>query len=661
MATLARQTVSGNKRRFIEDGFDLDLSYITDHIVAMGFPSQNLEGLFRNPMEEVQRFFETRHRDQYKIYNLCAERGYNPSFFHGRVECFPFDDHNVPVPLDMIERFCVSCETWLKARPGNVVGIHCKAGKGRTGLMICCLLLHCSLYPHAEDALRHYGAFRTFDRLGVTIPSQRRYVHYYEKVLLNRSLSQPPYPGLRLEALRMSCLAPGTWYLSFKMQENKVTVFDSHERLGLRRTQSKASTQVVDFDLRHHHVILRESVKLSFYQHSFLDTDKLFYTWHHTSFVEQRHIVLKWSELDKPSADLGRQIVLEMFLEGHGQDLALNDSAQGYVVSAESEPTTVNDEPVAVEVNIIHKAWLRKRKKGRLQRWLRRLCVVCYEPSSRTTLMRYYEDEASRLLKGEIDMSSVYHIQRSSSKSEGGNSVFEIVLRGKVHQFEASSPEAADELATILTVPLTMRVVDNAALDLVRVGWMYVWLGCSRTWAKRLVTLHKQLAGQAADVTCCPFLALLELSDIISVRSISIPSGKEPENTSSTACIEMCSSRFTWLLIPTDEGYDNIPELPANTVEHSSLSRALASWVQCFRQAISSAVNISLPVTVLDDDTDVFGQAPRPQLPASPRRGSAIRFSHIVVDVNTHCQRTKAKRPFESTHDKQNTHSLDFS
>ena len=41
MATkVARILVSKQKRRFQQDGFDLDLSYITECIIAMGIPSQ---------------------------------------------------------------------------------------------------------------------------------------------------------------------------------------------------------------------------------------------------------------------------------------------------------------------------------------------------------------------------------------------------------------------------------------------------------------------------------------------------------------------------------------------------------------------------------------------------------------------------------------------
>ena len=44
-------------------------------------------------------------------------------------------------PLPLLSAFCASAASWLAEAQGNVAVVHCKAGMGRTGLMVCCLLL----------------------------------------------------------------------------------------------------------------------------------------------------------------------------------------------------------------------------------------------------------------------------------------------------------------------------------------------------------------------------------------------------------------------------------------------------------------------------------------------------------------------------------------
>ena len=82
-----RKLVSKNKRRFVVDRYNLDLTYITPRVIAMGFPSEGTEGVYRNPMSEVVSFLETRHREHYMVFNLCSERSYDPAKFSRRVQC----------------------------------------------------------------------------------------------------------------------------------------------------------------------------------------------------------------------------------------------------------------------------------------------------------------------------------------------------------------------------------------------------------------------------------------------------------------------------------------------------------------------------------------------------------------------------------------------
>lgn len=186
----ARHVVSQNKRRYQEDGYDLDMTYITENIIAMGFPAGDIssgffgyvEGFYRNHMEEVISFLESHHKGKYKVYNLCSERLYDASLFEGKVASFPFDDHNCP-PIHLITLFCQSAYAWLKEDIENVVVVHCKAGMARTGLMISSLLLYLKFFPTAEESIDYYNQKRCFDGKALVLPSQIRYVKYFERVL----------------------------------------------------------------------------------------------------------------------------------------------------------------------------------------------------------------------------------------------------------------------------------------------------------------------------------------------------------------------------------------------------------------------------------------------------------------------------------------------
>ncbi len=142
-ASLVKRLVSKKKLRYQKDGFDLDLSYITPRMISMGFPSTGAESYYRNPAKQVQAFIEHYHKGHCKVYNLCIEKSYNASVLglpDEQVEQHGCFDHN-PAPLICIQPFCESAKRWLDADPQNVVAVHCKAGKGRTGMMISALMV----------------------------------------------------------------------------------------------------------------------------------------------------------------------------------------------------------------------------------------------------------------------------------------------------------------------------------------------------------------------------------------------------------------------------------------------------------------------------------------------------------------------------------------
>jgi hypothetical protein len=52
--------VSADKCRLKDESFDLDLTYITDRIIAMSFPADGYEKAFRNDVDEVAAFLQVR-------------------------------------------------------------------------------------------------------------------------------------------------------------------------------------------------------------------------------------------------------------------------------------------------------------------------------------------------------------------------------------------------------------------------------------------------------------------------------------------------------------------------------------------------------------------------------------------------------------------------
>lgn len=67
--------------------------------------------------------------------------------------------------------------------PENIVAVNCRAGKGRTGTIICCYLLFTKRFTEPEDVFEYYSKKRFNDGEGVTQPSQRRYVYYFAQLL----------------------------------------------------------------------------------------------------------------------------------------------------------------------------------------------------------------------------------------------------------------------------------------------------------------------------------------------------------------------------------------------------------------------------------------------------------------------------------------------
>ena len=60
-----------------------------------------------------------------------------------------------------------------------IIVVHCKAGKGRTGMMICSLLVFLGMFDTHLEAINHYNKTRAANLKALTINSQKRYVKFF--------------------------------------------------------------------------------------------------------------------------------------------------------------------------------------------------------------------------------------------------------------------------------------------------------------------------------------------------------------------------------------------------------------------------------------------------------------------------------------------------
>uniref|UniRef100_A0A673JRA4 Tensin-3-like n=1 Tax=Sinocyclocheilus rhinocerous TaxID=307959 RepID=A0A673JRA4_9TELE len=157
----------------MEEGYELDLTYVTERIIAVSFPQDCFEETYLRNLRDVTRMLKSKHTDNYLVINL-SERKQELTKMNPKTLDTGWPDFHAP-PLDKICSICKAIENWLNADPLHVVVIHCRVRP------------LCSYRPDSADQALDRFAMRKFydDKVSALMtPSQKRYVW-----ILNRLLS----------------------------------------------------------------------------------------------------------------------------------------------------------------------------------------------------------------------------------------------------------------------------------------------------------------------------------------------------------------------------------------------------------------------------------------------------------------------------------------
>uniref|UniRef100_A0AAZ3Q459 Tensin 1 n=1 Tax=Oncorhynchus tshawytscha TaxID=74940 RepID=A0AAZ3Q459_ONCTS len=178
--TRRRPSRSVSLLQAMDENYEVDLVYITERIISVSFPSGAEERSYTSNIKEVASMLASKHGEHYLLLNLSEQRNDITKLNHK----FGWPDHYAPA-LDKICSMCKAMDTWLNADQHNVVVLHNKGNRGRTGVVVAAYMHYSNISASADQALDRFAMRRFYEdkALPVGQPSQRRYVRYFSGLL----------------------------------------------------------------------------------------------------------------------------------------------------------------------------------------------------------------------------------------------------------------------------------------------------------------------------------------------------------------------------------------------------------------------------------------------------------------------------------------------
>lgn len=207
---------------------NLDLAYISPNLAACSAPTDKaVKKIYQNSLVTLSKVLTGNHGSgNWTLMNLRTEKiGYDPTIVTdngGKFDYRPYLDNNA-IPFDEIIRTVHEMDDELSN--GQTIVVHCRHGKGRTGSIIVGYLMF-KYHLTFERANKIFTVRRKIYRHGVSVPSQVRYLGYYEEYLedkptreaYDRIVSKGPLLTIKQVVLHNLTCTPSTGHLRIHCQ-----------------------------------------------------------------------------------------------------------------------------------------------------------------------------------------------------------------------------------------------------------------------------------------------------------------------------------------------------------------------------------------------------------------------------------------------------------
>uniref|UniRef100_A0A8C1A9Z5 Tensin 2b n=1 Tax=Cyprinus carpio carpio TaxID=630221 RepID=A0A8C1A9Z5_CYPCA len=179
----SRDKMESVMEKLMGSHYDFDLTYITERIISVLYLSDLEEQHYSANLKEVVAMLKSKHQDKFLLINL-SEKRHDICRINPKVEEFGWPDLHAP-SLDKICAVCKTMENWLNSDPQNVVVLHCKGNKGKTGVIVAAYMHYSKISAGADQALSTVAMSKFCeDKISSSLqPSQNRYIYYFAGLL----------------------------------------------------------------------------------------------------------------------------------------------------------------------------------------------------------------------------------------------------------------------------------------------------------------------------------------------------------------------------------------------------------------------------------------------------------------------------------------------
>ncbi|XP_072540348.1 auxilin isoform X2 [Salminus brasiliensis] len=283
---------------------ELDIAYITSRIIVMSYPAEAVELGYRNHVEDIRSFLDSRHADHYTVFNL-SQRNYRGAKFSNRVSECSWPSKQAP-SLHNLFAVCKNMHNWLKQNPKNVCVITCSDGRGPSGVLVCAMFCFCHLFANPVPAMQLLSAKRPGSGLW---PSHRRYIGYvcsmvsekptvpHSKPLIIKAVTISPVPFFNKQ--RSGCRP----FCDVLIGETKIfSTAQEYERMREYRVQEGKVLFSLGVSVQGDVVISVYHMRSHALQAKVTNT-QIFQIQFHTGFIAPGTTVLKFMKSDLDACD----------------------------------------------------------------------------------------------------------------------------------------------------------------------------------------------------------------------------------------------------------------------------------------------------------------------------------------------------------------------